>query len=123
MFLPLKTLRWKIVEMTGKEVLASVRREISTRLDPEFDYEQFQGMHGFEKTQTAKELDQGSWSLPIVALSTPSGWQTKHRTLPDERLMLLEGHQRHRYLNALHARGTPPDGPHQVFILSSPLVV
>ncbi len=33
-------------------------REISTRLDPEFDYEQLHGLLHFEKSQTAKELDE-----------------------------------------------------------------
>lgn len=31
----------------------------------------------------------------------------------------VRGHQRHRYLNALHVRATPPAGPHLVFILDS----
>lgn len=127
-FLPLETLSWQLRQMEGGEVLANVRREISKQLDPEWDYHQFQG-EGKEKTQTAQELDQGTWAHPIVALSTPSGWVTRSREhphdfieLPQERLMLLEGHQRHRYLNALHWRGTPPRGPHQVFVVSSPVV-
>jgi hypothetical protein len=128
-FLPLDSLEWDLVEMSGEEFLENVRREISKRLDPEFDYEQFQGRHGWGKTATARDLDSGTWTYPIVALSTPSGWTTqsdKHPhdpvELPDERLMLLEGHQRHRYLNALHHRGTPPPGPHRVFVVRSPVV-
>lgn len=124
-FLPLETLSWQLRQMEGEEILANVRREISKRLDPEWDYDRFQGQRG-EKTQTAQDLDQGTWEYPIVALSTPSGWVTRSEKhphdfieLPHERLMLLEGHQRHRYLNALHWRGTPPPGPHQVFIVSS----
>jgi len=128
-FLPLDSLAWELREISGAEILSSIRREISKRLDPDFDYEQFQGMSGFARSQTAEELDQGTWVYPIVALSTPSGWVTrdlKHPhdfiDLPNERLMLLEGHQRHRYLNALHHRGLPPNGPHRVFIVVSPLV-
>jgi hypothetical protein len=128
-FLPLDTLSWELREMEGKEILKDVRREISKQLDPEFDYEQFQGMHGFPKAQTARELDKGTWDYPIVALATPSGWVTRRYehphdfvALPDERLMLLEGHQRHRYLNSLHHRGTPPKGPHRVFVVKSPVV-
>lgn len=128
-FLPLETLTWELAEMEGEEILARVRREISKRVDPEWDYDQFQGMHGAGKTATAEDLDRGTWEYPIVALFTPTGWITRSEThphdviaLPHERLMLLEGHQRHRYLNALHWRGTPPKGPHRMFIVESPAV-
>lgn len=127
-FLPLDTLEWDLVEMEGEEILAKVRREISKRLDPDFDYTQFQGPRG-HKTETARDLDEGTWTFPIVALATPTGWITRRHEHPhdevelhDERLMLLEGHQRHRYLNALHHRGTPPKGPHRVFVVRSPVV-
>lgn len=121
-FLPLETLTWKLLLMDSDEILRTVRREISRELHPEFDYDQLQGLLAFEKSQTAVELDNGTWHLPIVALSTPSGWRARRGNLPDERLMLVEGHQRHRYLNALHAKGIAPKGPHQVFVISSPLV-
>ena len=128
-FLPLETLKWELVEMDGEEILARVQREISKALNPEFDYHQFQGTHEMEKAHTARDLDQGTWEYPIVALSTPSGWLTRSEKhphdcveLPQERLMLLEGHQRHQYLNALHWRCTPPEGPHRVFIVRSPTV-
>jgi hypothetical protein len=127
-FLPLQSLEWDLLEMSGEEILDKIRREISKQLDPEFDYGQFQG-RGVEKTETARDLDSGTWTYPIVALSTPSGWITRSDQhphgpveLPRERLMLLEGHQRHRYLNALHHRGTPPLGPHRVFVVKSPTV-
>jgi hypothetical protein len=110
-FLPLDSLTWELHEMAGAEILLRIRREIAKRLDPEFDYEQLQGLGGFGKAQTAEELDEGTWAYPIVALSTPTGWVTRDLMhphglieLPNERLMLLEGHQRHRYLNALHRR-------------------
>lgn len=129
-FLPIDTLEWELVELSGDAILTDVRREISKRLDPEFDYEQFQGCHGFPKAHTAIDLDRGTWEYPIVALSTPSGWITRELShphdwtgLPTARLMLLEGHQRHRYLNALHHRGTPPEGLHRVFVVRSPKVI
>jgi hypothetical protein len=121
-FLPLDTLRWDLVVVEGEQILRSVRREIARNLDPDFDYEQLQGLTHFEKSETAIELDAGTWIYPIIALSTPSGWIARHAELPDERLMLVEGHQRHRYLNALHAKELAPSGSHQVFIIHSPLV-
>lgn len=122
-FLPIESLKWELVAMAGEEILSSIRREISRCLEPDFDYDQFQGDLGFEKSPTAVELDEGTWPFPIVALSTPSGWRARHADLPDERLMLVEGHQRHRYLNALHHKGLAPPGPHDVFIIKSPVVV
>ena len=58
----------------------------------------------------------------MVLLSTPHGVIDNGAAHPEVRYVLIEGHQRHRYLNALHARGTPPPGPHEVIILTSPLV-
>ena len=89
--------------MSGEEILAGVRREISKRLDPEFDYNQFQGSKCYGRTATGRDLDSGTWEYPIGALFTPSGWVTQSESyphefveLPNEQLMLLEGHQRHR---------------------------
>lgn len=107
--------------MDGSEILSSVKRELAQQLDPEFDYESFQGRYGDDKLQTAKALDTGTWDYPIVALSTPSGWRSLKGEFPSERLMLIEGHQRHRYLNALHYLNKAPNGPHDVFIVSSPM--
>jgi hypothetical protein len=44
----------------------------------------------------------------------------EHR--PQVRYVIVEGHQRHRYLNALHELGMPPAGPHEVIVISSPIV-
>lgn len=121
-FLPLETLTWELAVMTGDEILSRVTREIAKKLEPEEDYPQMAGLGSFPKFRAADELDQGTWNYPIIALSTPSGWFSKYHEQPDKRLMLVEGHQRHRYLNALHARQTPPLGPHEVFIIHSPVV-
>lgn len=55
----------------------------------------------------------------MVLLSTPNGIVVGGQVLPQVRLVIVEGHQRHRYLNALHALGMAPSGPHEVLILSS----
>ncbi len=121
-YLPLDSLRWESVLMDGEEVLRNVRRELTRQLDPEFDYEIFQGRHGADKLPTARALDAGTWDFPIVVLSTPQGLLSRGEPLTDVRLVLVEGHQRHRYLNALHAKGAPPRGPHEVFVIRSPVV-
>src|SRR4051794_32244934 len=55
-FLPLDTLTWELVSMTGEDILANVQREISPQMDPEWDYEAFQGRHGADKLHTARAL-------------------------------------------------------------------
>jgi hypothetical protein len=82
----------------------------------------FQRDGGEDRHATARALDSGTWDFPMVLLSTPGGVIDGNRPLPDVRLVIVEGHQRHRYLNALHALGHPPEGPHDTIILHSPLV-
>lgn len=57
----------------------------------------------------------------MVLLSTPFGVIEGGVNLPNVRLVIVEGHQRHRYLNALHVLGRAPAGPHETIILSTPL--
>jgi hypothetical protein len=118
-FLPLETITWDLVEMDGDEILQTVRREYAGPLVPQFDYDVFQGQG--DKLATARALDEGTWDYPIIVLRTPSGMRGYDGDFPDVRLLLVEGHQRHRYLNALHALGKPPRGPHKVFVISSPV--
>jgi hypothetical protein len=119
-FVPLESIRWELAEMTGDEVLARVRREFAGPLDPEFDYGVFQEKYLGRKLATSFALDQGTWDYPIITLRTPNGMRNHEGDFPDVRLVLLEGHQRHRYLNALHALGKAHAGPHKVFLLASP---
>lgn len=58
----------------------------------------------------------------MVLLSTPNGVIDAGEMRLAVRLVIVEGHQRHRYLNALHALGRPPAGLHEVIILSTPLI-
>lgn len=55
----------------------------------------------------------------MVLLSTPFGVIDGGEALPDVLFVIVEGHQRHRYLNALHALGRAPAGPHETIILST----
>ncbi len=124
-FLPLDTLGWERRAWNGDMLLASIHRAWgggNAGLNPEFDYRAFQGKGGDDRLQTARELDAGSWVMPIVLLATPSGIVSNDQLLPDVRLVLVEGHQRHRYLNALDALRRSPAGPHETIILHSPLV-
>lgn len=57
----------------------------------------------------------------MVLLSTPFGVIDSGELLPDLRLVIVEGHQRYRYLNALHVLGRAPALPHETIILSTRL--
>jgi hypothetical protein len=120
--LPLDTLSWERRALSADDIVTHVRRELGRRLDPEWDYEQMRGLTGFPVSPVVTEFEAtGSWTFPIVALSVPAGWHANRREYPDARLMLVEGHSRQRYLNAAHAQGVAPPGPHEVFVLHSPL--
>lgn len=118
-FLPLQTLAWQQRFLDGEELLGSVYRAFGGELNAQFDYETFQRRGGADRHRTAVALDCGSWDFPMVLLSTPYGIVDLNTAHPAVRLVIVEGHQRHRYLNALHALRRPPTGPHEVIILSS----
>lgn len=118
-FLPLQTLAWLKRSLGGEELLGSVYRVFAGELNPQFDYETFHRRGGADRHRTAVALDSGSWDYPMVLLSTPYGIVDVDTMHPAVRLVLVEGYQRHRYLNALHALGRPPAGTHKVIILSS----
>jgi len=121
-FLPLDDLSWHVEKMTPHEVFDLVHREFAQTLNPDFDLGVFQKPPLGEKLPTAAAIDEGTWDFPIVTLRVPNGIIGLKGEFPDVRLVLVEGHQRHRYLHALHAFGKAPNGPHDVFILESRLV-
>lgn len=120
-FIPLDTLECRCEAWDGERILRSIYRAWGGELHPQFDYETFQRDGGEGRLQTAVALDSGTWDYPMVLLATPNGIIDAGEARPDVRLVIVEGHQRHRYLNALHELGSPPAGPHEIFILSTPL--
>jgi len=120
-FLPLDDLTWKRRFWSGADLLRSIHRAWGEQLDPQFDYDTFQRQGGADRHPTALALDCGTWDYPMVLLSTPFGIIDGGRSMPSVRLVIVEGHQRHRYLNALHSLGKAPAGPHETIILSTPL--
>ncbi len=122
-FLPLDDLAWERRLWSGDALLASIHRAWGGELHPQFDYETFQRRGGVDRHPTAVALDQGTWDYSMVLLSTPFGVIDGGDVLPAIQLVIVEGHQRHRYLNALHALGRAPPGPHETIVLSTPLTV
>lgn len=116
-FLPLEDLKWRRENIPAGELLASVYPEFSKKYDPEFDYEQLHGDLAFPKSSTAEALDTGTWDYPIIVLHTPKGIISSKGVMPEIRLVLIEGHQRYRYLNALYALGKKLNETHELFIL------
>lgn len=121
-FLPLDTLTWRRVVLSGDDVLARAHRAWGGGLDAAFDYEAFQRRGGDDRHPTARALDRGTWDFPLVLLETPFGIRNEGHLSPNVRSVIVEGHQRHRYLAALHALGRAPSGPHVVITLASPLL-
>jgi hypothetical protein len=121
-FLPLNTLNWERKSWDGKILLSSIYRAWGGELHPQFDYDTFQRKGGNNRHPTALALDQGTWDYPMILLSTPNGVVDNGHILTDVRFVIVEGHQRHRYLNALHVLGRPPSGPHDTICISSPAV-
>jgi len=121
-FLPLEKLTWERRIWDGESLLSAVYRAWGGPLSPQFDYKTFQRGGGSDRLPTAVALDGGTWDFPMVLLATPSGVIDLGVAHPDARLVIVEGHQRHRYLNALHALDRAPAGPHETIILHSPLI-
>ncbi|GHC97313.1 hypothetical protein [Novosphingobium pokkalii] len=95
-FLPLDDLAWERRLWRGEDLLGSIHRAWGGELHPQFDYDTFQGRGGADRHATAVALDQGTWDFPMVLLSTPFGVIDGGARLPDVRLVIVEGHQRHR---------------------------
>ena len=119
-FLPLADLNWSLEKWPAERIIREVHRAFAGDLDPTFDYEVFRAKPGHTHP-TAKALDQGTWDYPILVLSTPAGIMDSGKSRPYVRTVLVEGHQRQRYFNALYQRGEIA-GDHAVFILNSPRV-
>ncbi|MBI1236318.1 MAG: hypothetical protein GC188_06500 [Alphaproteobacteria bacterium] len=122
-FLPLDSLRFEQIELSTDEILQSVHRELGCSLHPEFDRQVFERPIGGIPLQTARAfIETATWDFPIITLKTPNGFIGHQIASSEIKMVLVEGHQRHRYLNALHHFGDAPEGPHRVFSLSSPVV-
>ena len=116
-FLPLEDLKWRKEILPAGEILRSVFPEFSKRFDPEIDYAQLHGDLGFPKSATAAALDNGTWDYPVIALDTPDGIISSVGERPEVRMVLIEGHTRYKYLNALHVLSKPMNDTHEFFVL------
>ncbi|MAM09695.1 MAG: hypothetical protein CML23_04385 [Rhizobiaceae bacterium] len=88
-------------------------------LNPEHDFEVFNGQKTGEKLLTAKALDSGHWDFPLVVLETLGGFTDCMGDHIETDYFLVEGHKRRRYLNALLHHGASL-ADQRVYVLHSP---
>ncbi len=100
--------------LSTERILGEMETAHRKNLHPAFDLSVFKGKH-FEPGLTMDAT--GTWNIPIVALEHEGEFRTYSGDRLDTRYWLIEGHQRYRYLNALHANGEP-SREHAVFILT-----
>lgn len=121
-FIPLESLKCDTIEMSTEEVLTRVQRVFARTLNPEHDKNVFQRQLFGKSHPTAQAFaNSGTWDYALVVLSTETGFKNADIDDPSIRFVLVEGHQRHKYLNALNHFGEAPKGPHRVLFLSSPV--
>lgn len=88
-------------------------------MDAEWDYE---CLNRWPNHPTVTPFERsGTWDYPIVVLETPNGFRDYGGAKPLAKYLLIEGHQRLRYLNALVAREETEhlQSDHCLFLLNS----
>jgi hypothetical protein len=115
-FIPLVDLKWETRIADSEEFLCKVNLFFGGPADAEHDYKVFHE----NQSLTARNWANGTWTIPPIALETPTGFNVSLQTYPDTRLLLLEGSKRYRYLNALYKKGMNNE-LHSFFVIRSPL--
>lgn len=109
---PLGALSWTM-EIWASEKLLGVHCP-RCMMNAEHDFDVF---NTFPGNPTAAPMNAtGTWDIPVLILEIPGGVVDAQGPVPTARHLLIEGHQRMRYLNALVARDrVRPE--HRVFVL------
>jgi hypothetical protein len=116
-WLSLQDLKWSRATWDVDKILSEVTFSFSETFNANYDYEQISGKMYQSRTQTSQAFEQGTWDFPIVLLAAPDGVVLHGELLPEKKYVLVEGHQRFRYLNALHVLKKPVNREHLVYIL------
>lgn len=115
--LALNRLIWRLERWSAETIISGVLMP-GNDLYPQYDFEVFAGR---DQTDTGTPfLNSGTWDYPIITLCSSSGFATWEGDFPSARLLLIEGHQRMRMLNAMHALQKPLQTTHEVFVLELP---
>lgn len=87
-------------------------------MDPEHDYKVFSGSPASGgPLRTAAAMNRGNWDYAPIVLATPGGFLCAIGEHIEKEFLLIEGHKRHRYLNALEFMGKRL-GPQRIFVLT-----
>lgn len=118
-FLDLRRLSCDEVTWSPEQFLAQVGTIYGNEpMDPVHDLAVFSrpGVGG-RKLATAEALDEGAWDYAPIILHVPGGYICPKGEHVQRDYLLIEGHSRHRYLNALihHGHKLPPQ---RVFVLT-----
>lgn len=120
-FIPLDGLTWVEERWSPAKFLNLVGILGSDPFAPDFDFEVFQGYEG-DRLPTALALDNGEWDYAPILIETPNGFINEVGQKSPEPYLLIEGHQRRRYLNALVSRGVELIDQ-RVFIIKLPPIL
>lgn len=120
-FIPLEGLTWREERWCPEKFLHLVSALDRRAFDPDNDYNESQGVGGV-KTDTALALDNGEWDYAPILIETPNGSINEIGQESPEPYLLIEGHKRRRYLNALVSRGVELIDQ-RVFIIKLPPIL
>lgn len=105
-FIELDNLHWQMVEWEPAYFLTAVGTYWGADdFEPEFDFNTFHQQGGKSRHRTAVALDSGAWDYAPIVLATEQGFISTQGNYVNRPFLLVEGHQRRRYLNALASRG------------------
>lgn len=118
-FLELHCLSCEEVIWSPEQFLARVGTIYGNEpMDPVDDLAIYSGNGtGWGKLPTAMALDEGAWDYAPIVLHTPGGYICPGSDHIRKDYLLIEGHSRHRYLNALIHDGKRL-GDQRVFVLT-----
>lgn len=104
-YLDLDHIGWERVLWDARTFLDRVASGTDDLLDPSNDFAANYRPGSGEPSQTARALNAGCWDFAPVIMPTPNGFVNHDRQPVQRPYLLIEGHNRRRYLNALVHRG------------------
>ena len=123
-FIPIETMETEKLSLSPQDILKLVHRELAHPLEPTFDKAVFEKKIDGRMHPTGDAFERlGTWDYPIVVVSTPNGLISPRIPNGDNqvRFLLVEGHQRHRYFNALYQLHEAPAGLHEMLVVHTPI--
>tara|TARA_R110001599_G_C11978273_1_gene634637 strand:+ start:89 stop:643 length:555 start_codon:yes stop_codon:yes gene_type:complete len=119
-FLELERLSYKSIFLSAQEIVYSVAYDRGVTLTPETDRYVFERSAAGIPIAPATAFQRlNTWDYPIITLEAAGGYIGRRASSLEPSLVLIEGHQRFRYLTSLVHHYDAPEGPHEVFVLKT----